>query len=79
MVDFSINDPLVDIIRVFISTWKEFFFLIFNWFFLKFGTQVYFGFSTDLCFVWSYLNEYAHNDIVIDFSSFGIHNAVFPE
>ena len=48
--------------------------------FFKFGTEVYLGgLLINLCFVWSYFIEYAHNDLIIDFTSFGVHSAIIPD
>ena len=47
-------------------------------FFFIFGVQVYLGVpSIDLSFVVSCLIKYAHNDLIIHFSIFGIHNVIF--
>ena len=48
------------------------------WFFSKIAAQVYLGVSSfNLWFVRSYLIKYAHNDLIIDFSIFGICSVIF--
>ena len=47
-------------------------------FFFNCGVQLYLGVpSINLWFVGSYLVKYAHNDLISDFSIFGIHSVIF--
>ena len=74
----AFNNSLINFIRDFVSAQKH---RRNGQIFFKLAVQVYLGVPLIslllFLFVLSYLIKYAHNDLISDFSIFGIHSVIF--